>query len=989
MTDNLRSFIFLISIYTAFFVSGASSLIAEVTWNRMLIVVVGNSMSAVAMIIVVFMGGLGLGSHVGGRIFGKRRTSLVPYIVLEITIGIYVILSPPLFRTLSHLFTSLAESVQHSAVLTMIRIAVSLTALFLPAFLMGATFPAVISGAASDSPSRRTARIGYLYSMNTLGAAVGCYVAGYHLLFEFGVQITLACAFCLYLAAALFGLIAAATAQAKRLEAFASPAPVEKRTADYVHLRRFLGIATFGIGFVALAYEVLLTRLSILYMGNTVQVFALVLTAFLLGTGISAILGTWLYGILSRNIKNAHQLFGFTALAAAVSVVVTPYLLLTDRVIGMERLARIADAGPKNPLPVLMIIIAPTILIGALLPIAIRMLQPEERGEATRGAANLYALNTAGGLLGAGLGNHFLVPLIGMQGAFVCLASICVAVGVINLLSLRRSVLRWAIASLSIPSLIILLMTVLPGMMDLYAGKIAQSTRANSAEVRYVYEGRAATITVLDQSDPRRGTYRDMYLNGVEEASTRYWHTQLFKLLGILPVLAHESEEPKEVLVIAFGAGITAGSALASEQVASLDVVDLNPDIEDINDFFADVNGDVFHEHRFHFYTDDGRNFLITNSKQYDVILGDSTHPRAYDSWILYTEEFYRLVKKRLHPGGVFAQWVPVLGSMQGELFRIHLNTFQQVFPHSTLWYVYGSDQAFLLATHEPFSLDAQRLQARLDKLQEWFRADLYQIDTVERIAGFFWLDEKTMVRMIGDETRVNTDDIHYFCKQSALWPLRPEWRLPAFQASILPHLRNAGETLRDAIHDAQKTALMLARYAFFNSKEDLFSAYCSMPDNGNVRYWMSREFSGSVPERELFCKNLSSQASGQVTARHHDNALFLNAQAYTLAQMGKLDEALVLAEKAVALAPESGMILDTYGWILFKQQKNDEALDVLKRSASLLPRHPIVLYHLGAVCHASGDKELAIKYIEMALSISGNFEEADQARSLLNEIKR
>ena len=165
MTFNYRSFIFLISIYAAFFASGAGSLIAEVTWNRMLIVVVGNSMSATAMILVVFMGGLGLGSYCGGKIFSKRRASLVPYLLLEIAIGIYVLLSPSLFELLSRLFTTLAENVDDRAGLTMVRIVVSSAALLLPAFLMGATFPAVISGAAPDSPTRRTARTGYLYSI--------------------------------------------------------------------------------------------------------------------------------------------------------------------------------------------------------------------------------------------------------------------------------------------------------------------------------------------------------------------------------------------------------------------------------------------------------------------------------------------------------------------------------------------------------------------------------------------------------------------------------------------------------------------------------------------------------------------------------------------------------------------------------------------------------------------------------------------------------
>jgi spermidine synthase len=989
MKLNFRSLIFLISIYVAFFASGASSLIAEVTWNRMLIVVVGNSMAAVAMIIVVFMGGLGLGSHVGGRIFGKRRASLVPYILLELTIGIYVLLSPLLFKFLSHLFTSLTEIIDNRALLTIVRIVVSLAALFLPAFLMGATFPAIISGAAPESPSQRTARTGYLYSINTLGAAVGCFAAGYHLLFEFGVQFTLNCAFGLYIFAALCALVATILSKWKPSEVATMPLSAGNNIITGDHLRRFLYIATFGVGFVALAYEVLLTRLSILYMGNSVQVFALVLTGFLLGTGISAVLGTWLYGVLRRNTNISNSLFGFTSLAAGAFVLLIPYLLLTDWVVSADQFARIADAGPRNPLPILVLIIAPTILIGALLPIAIRMLQPEGRSEATREAATLYALNTAGGLLGAGLANHYLVPLIGIQGTIICLTSICAAVGIINLLSPGRNFKRWSIAVLGVAALSVILILALPKMMHLYAEKIAESTRARSVEVRFIQEGHAATITVLDQSDPKKGTYRDVYLNGVEEASTRYWHTQLFKLLGIFPVLAHESDEPKEVLVIAFGAGITAGSVLASDQVSSLDVVDLNPDIEDINDLFTEVNGDVYHKPRFHFCADDGRNYLLTSNKQYDVILGDSTHPRAYDSWILYTEEFYRAVKKRLRPGGVFAQWVPVLGSMQGDLIRIHLNTFRRVFPNATFWYVYGSDQAFLMATPEPFSLDAERLQHQLDKLPDWFRADYYQIDTVARIAGFFWLDAPNMVRMIGPETRINADDVHYFCKQSALWPLWPEWRLPSFQASILPYLEHVEEGLDAAVREEQKVALLLAKHGFFDSKQDLYNAYCFMPDNGNVRYWMSREFSGSLPDHETFCRDQAMKSHREMMKQRPGEALSLNARAYKLAESGQLDEAATLAEKAVALAPQNGMILDTYGWILFKQKKYEKALDVLKKSDHFLPNHPIVLYHLGAAYHAAGNDTLSREHLEKALSISRSFNEAGEARALLEELKK
>lgn len=854
MNEQRTSSLYRFSVYIAFLVSGASCLIAEVTWNRMLIVIVGNSLSATAMILMVFMAGLGLGSYAGGKLLGRQNGSLVAYLLLEVAIGLYVLLSPSLFHLLSRLFASMAGSVGDRELLTLLRVGVSLSALLLPSFLMGATFPAMISAAALDSPSRRTGRTGYLYSMNLLGAAVGCFVAGYHLLFEFGVQVTLNVAFALNLTAACCAFVAHTLERRTTATVARMPGPEGTPSSVDPRVRRFLYLAVFGVGFVSLGYEVLLTRLGILYLGNTVSVFPLVLTSFLLGSGVSALLGTWLYGVMVRRAGGRDILFGVVALGAGAWVLATPYLLLTDWVVGPEQFARITDATLRNPLPILGVMIFPTLLIGALLPIAIRMLRPEGRGEATREAATLYALNTAGGVLGAGLVNPFLVPWIGIQGSLVGLAAVCAAVGIVHLLAPQGRPARWAVAALGVASACALLLTALPQMMGLYAGKIAESTGARSVDVRLVEEGRAATVTVLDQRDDRKGSYRDMYLNGVEEASTRYWHTQLFKLLGLLPVCVRASEEPLEALVIAFGAGITAGSVLASERVSSVDVVDLNPDVEAINDLFKDVNGDVFHDRRFRFHNDDGRNYLVTSAKRYDVIVGDSTHPRAYDSWILYTEEFYRAVRERLLPGGVFAQWLPVLGAMQGELFKIHLNTFLRVFPHATFWYVYGSDQAFLLATPEPFRLDARRLQGQLDRLPAWFRAGEYQLDTAARIGGFFWMDGPAMRRMIGLESRVNTDDRHYFDKQSAVWPAPPQQRLPGFQADILPYVDGADDAFRAAVRGQQAVAQRLARFAFFRRKHDLFKAYCGMPGNGNAMYWMAREFSGRPPPHERLC---------------------------------------------------------------------------------------------------------------------------------------
>ncbi len=981
-----RSLLFAIPIYLAFFASGAASLAAEVTWNRMLIVVVGNSMAAAALIIAVFMGGLGLGSWIGGRFFGHRRPSLLPYVGLELLIGAYVLLSPALFGAFDGLFRSMAASMDQGA-LTLVRVLVTVAALALPATLMGATFPAIVSGTIAGAPGKGTARTGYLYSTNTLGAAIGCFAAGYHLLLEFGVQFTLNVAFGLYVLAALSGLLAHSVRRRSSAPASAEPAadagPAPRRLPVY------LPLAVMAVGFVALAYEVLLTRIAILYLGNSVSVFPLVLTGFLLGTGFSAIAGTWLYGSLRRAGRRAELLFGWLAAGAAILVVATPYLLLSDRIVPPEHFQQLQDAAPRNPLPILLLIIAPTVLIGALLPIAIRIADGDRRAGTTLIAARLYAMNTAGGVAGAAVANHWLVPWIGVQGTLGVLAGICLAVTLAQFAERRGTGARAGLALAGAAAAAWIVMGPLPDIIDRYATKIAQSTGAASTEIHLLREGRAATVTVLDQDDPRMGSYRDLYLNGVEEASTRYWHAQLFKLLGVLPGLIHESDEPKDALVIAFGAGITAGSVLAADDVRSLDVVDLNPDVREINELFAEANGDLFDDPRFEFHNDDGRNYLVTTNRRYDLIIGDSTHPRAYDSWILYTREFYEDAKSKLKPGGVFAQWVPVLTSMRGDLMRIHLNTFRDVFPHATLWYIYGSDQAFLMATEEPFRLDPARVEPRVEALADWFAREHYQIDTVNRLAAFLWLDEDAMARMIGGETRLNHDDRHYFSKQSAVRPHPPQFQLPFFQADAAVHVVGADEAMRAEIHAEQAVGQHLARYVFYGSREDLDAAYCANPESGNARWFLRREFAGEIPEAEDYCLRRDIERYRRSVASHPDNALALNALADRLTEAGELAEARELAQRAVTLEPKNGMILDTYGWVLHRLGETETARDVLRRAAEQLPDHPIVLYHLGAVESALGARRSAEDRLRQALASPVPFPQSEDARRLLEGLAR
>jgi len=254
----------------------------------------------------------------------------------------------------------------------------------------------------------------------------------------------------------------------------------------------------------------------------------------------------------------------------------------------------------------------------------------------------------------------------------------------------------------------------------------------------------------------------------------------------------------------------------------------------------------------------------------------------------------------------------------------------------------------------------------------------------VERVAGFFWMDDTALDRMIGRETRVNTDDFHYFDKQSTVQPAPPAARLPYYQASVEPHVRGASAGTLAAVRSEQSVGRRMAQYGFFGTEEDLYRAYCESPRNGNVRYFMSLRFENRLPDPEEFCRTREIESYRELLKAHPDDAFAMNALADLLGEAGQLDEAHALARRAVERQPDNGMILDTYGWILLKQDDVRQALEVLRKADRRLPDHPIVTYHLGVAERANGDHASARRRLARALELSEAFPGADHARELL-----
>ena len=95
---------------------------------------------------------------------------------------------------------------------------------------------------------------------------------------------------------------------------------------------------------------------------------------------------------------------------------------------------------------------------------------------------------------------------------------------------------------------------------------------------------------------------------------------------------------------------------------------------------FKIENHDVVNNSKVRFVLQDGRNYLLTTQKRYDVITGEPPPPRTAFTVNLYTRDFYEAVRDRLNPGGLMAQWIP-LHSQSDEEVDMHFKTFLSVFP--------------------------------------------------------------------------------------------------------------------------------------------------------------------------------------------------------------------------------------------------------------------------------------------------------------------
>jgi spermidine synthase len=710
-----RGYRYLVPWLLLFAGSGCAALIYEIVWFQLLQLVIGSSAVSLGLLLAAYMGGLCLGSAALPWLVSTRHHPMRVYALLELGVaafGIIALFGVPLIGRIY-----VAGASQTGLVGLILRGAVAAICLLPPTLLMGASLPAIARWV--ETTPRGISWLGLLYSANVAGAVTGCVLAGFYLLRVHDMG------FATYVAAAInvgVALLALALARSSGRWTHADP---EERG---VQVQRAPGVvfiyaAIAFSGLTALGAEVVWTRLLSLLLGATVYTFSIILTVFL--TGLWA--GSGAGSFLARRVRDPRLALAGCQILLALAIAWTAFTL-----------AYVLPWWPVDPwlatspwlnfdldlTRCIRAIFPATLLWGASFPLALAAAAANKE-DAGRLTGEVYAANTAGSIVGALAFSLLLIPAVGTQGSQQVLIWLAAAAALVALAPMffgkARSLNRMAFAGAMVCAIALawgLSATVraVPWQAIAYGRRVAPILRglyrATDALTNPVFVGEGINSSVVIT---QRGDQRFFYVSGKSEASTGLLDMRLQRMMGHLPALTNPA--PSSVLVVGFGAGVTAGSFVPYPEVRSIVICELEPLIPPASDeFFGKENNHVLRDPRTSVVYDDARHYILITPEKFDVITTDPIHPWVKGTSTLYSKEYYELVKRHLNPGGVAAQWLPIYESDE-ETVKTELATFFSVFPNATVWsnYLDGDGYDLVLlgsADGSPINVDA--LQQRL-----------------------------------------------------------------------------------------------------------------------------------------------------------------------------------------------------------------------------------------------------------------------------------
>lgn len=717
-----------ILILLLFFCSGATALVYEVVWSKYLALIFGSTVYAQTVVLAVFMGGLALGNRIFGRRADLLKQPLATYGYVEMAIGIYAFFFDFLHGMADKVFVAVGTGMLEQEFLLLLwKGAVATALLIIPTVLMGGTLPLVAAWLQRNEQdaSRVSARF---YSINSLGAVTGSLLAGFFLVRGLGLVATLQAAALVNLfiggAAIIFarqaGNAEEAAATAATAETVAMPTEAEALAMKQQFKLAVMLVALTGG--VSMGLEVLAARSLVLLFGASLQSFALVLVAFILGIGFGAGM------IASPKYQWARRELTTVILLLAAALWIGFFIWSAEGWVNVYRELRTAVARTSNGyqlqlvLNVLISIIVlgiPAALLGAVLPLWIRAAKGGQSGLAEH-VGRLLTWNTVGAVVGVLLTGFFLMPVFGVRAAFGVLALALCAGGLAVASKFR---LQTAFLSACVTGGFLLFTLVTGGeawrhVMSSGVFRLRETVVDRSylprrtKDVKIIYYKDAPDATVSVESVPREGEERiSLRINGKTDASSHGdLSTQL--LLGHLGLLARP--EAESMFILGLGSGITASAGLAHPNLKEIVVAENCKPVVESAALFGKWNREVLKDPKVKVVFEDARTVLKLGQKNYDVIVCEPSNPWVAGVGSVFSKEFYGLAASHLKPAGVVVQWFHVY-EMHDGVVDLVVKTFSSVFPHMEIWDP-GEGDFIMIGSQQPWSMSLDNVRKVMDR---------------------------------------------------------------------------------------------------------------------------------------------------------------------------------------------------------------------------------------------------------------------------------
>jgi len=752
----------------AFFASGASALIFETLWFRQAGLAFGNSVWASSLVLSAFMAGLALGNALAAWLGPRVEHPIRVYAIAEGAIAVtgigLVYLFPSLGVALAPVFRPLLDI---PWLLNPLRLLVAFVLLLIPSTAMGITLPLLVTAMAEGSGDpgsgiRRAQRsrtahsdsripdvfgrvLGWLYGWNTVGAVAGVAIGEPYLIGVYGVRGTALAAGALNLVAAIAALICARTKPESESggDSTLAEARVRESRRPVTPTRRWL-VAAFLAGFALLALEVIWFRFLLLFVKGHSTAFPVMLGVVLAGIALGGLTASLWQRLTAGAYRFAAPVAFLAAGATVASYARFPSVIAPFGLSSIVEPAAILRVSLPLMLPV-------SFASGVFFPLVGAALRGGRTSEIET-AGVLTLVNTVGAAAGSIVGGFLLLPTLGIERSIFTIALVYAGTG-LTLLS-RRIVP--AVAGVAC----VVALAMFPfGQLNERLMTIPVERWAEGEPERRliaVREGLSETIVFFQRLFLGKPVSDVMLTNSFSMSTTGYGVRRYQKLYVWWPVAVHPAL--KRALLIGYGVGNTAKALTDTATIDSIDLVDLSRDILSMAPIvFPREQDQPLRDRRMHVHIEDGRYFLQTADRQFDLITGEPPPPGIAGVENLYSREYFQLLRNRLAAGGVVTYWLP-LADLSDVSARAILRAFCDVFDDCSLWNGSGTNLMMVGAREIAGGASDQQFRAQWSMPATAAEMKRLGLERPEQLGALF-IGDATFIRALLGNAQALTDD--------------------------------------------------------------------------------------------------------------------------------------------------------------------------------------------------------------------------------------